>query len=87
MSSKNKQNAAESGRVYWIRIQVRGMRTGKSEHAAARAALQAAYRTPGVDFADMIENGELVKLAADSVTDAIQSLNESEAFEMEVPHA
>ena len=90
MNNKSKRNTAEIGRVYWIRVQCRAEEDAKAQHAAARAALQAAYRTPGIDAADMIENSELVKLAADSVTDAIESLNkliEDNPTEQAVPHA
>ena len=90
MSSKTEQNTAESGQVYWIRVRCRAEENAKAQHAAARAALQAAYRTPGIDAADMIENGELVKLAADGGADAIEGLNricEDEPKELEAQHA
>ena len=90
MSSKNKQNAVETGRVYWIRVRCRAEGDAKSQHAAARAALLAAYRTPGIDAADMIENSELVNLATGSVTDAIENLNricEDEPKERETRNA
>ena len=90
MSNKTKQNAVESGQVYWIRVRCRAEGDAKSQHAAARAALLAAYRTPGINAADMIENSELVNLAAGSVTDAIENLNricEDEPTELEAQHA
>lgn len=65
-------------RVYWIRMEMASHQKPDAAHAEALSVLHDAYLAKGVAKAEMITDRDLIKLAAQSVVDAIQSLNESE---------
>ena len=65
-------------RVYWIRMEMASHQKADAAHAEALSVLLDAYLAKGVAKAEMITDRDLIKLAAQSVVDAIESLNESE---------
>ena len=65
-------------RVYWIRMEMASHQKPDAAHAEALSVLHDAYLAKGVAKAEMITDADLIKLAAQSVVDAIESLNESE---------
>lgn len=65
-------------RVYWIRMEMAGLQKADAAQAQALSILHDAYLAKGVSKAEMITDADLIKMAAQSVIDAIQSLNESE---------
>lgn len=68
--------AIENPGVYWIRMA--SHQEADAAHAEALSVLHDAYLAKGVAKAEMMTDRDLIRLAAQSVVDAITSLNESE---------
>ena len=69
---------AGNPRTWWIRLEMASGQKPDAAHTRALAVLHDAALAKGVARAEMIADGELIKLAAQSVTDAIASLTEVE---------
>lgn len=69
---------AGNPRTYWIRLEMASGQKPDAAHTQALAVLHDAALAKGVARAEMIADGELIRLAAQSVNDAIASLNEKE---------
>lgn len=78
---KKMSKAIGNPRVYWIRMEMASHQKADAAHAEALSVLHDAYLAKGVAKAEMITDRDLIKLAAQSVVDAIQSLNEIEEEE------
>jgi hypothetical protein len=65
-------------RVYWIRMEMDSCQKPDAAHAEALSVLHDAYLAKGVAKAEMITDADLIKMAAQSVTDTIESLNKGE---------
>ena len=66
-------------RVYWIRLEMAGLQKADAAQAQAQSILHDAYLAKGVVKADMIPDRELIKLAAQSMIDGLQLLEEESA--------
>lgn len=69
---------AGNPRVWWIRLEMSARQKPDAAHTQALSVLHDAALAKGVAKAEMIADGDLIKLAAQSVTDAIASLDEEE---------
>ena len=66
-------------RVYWIRMEMASCQEPDAARAEALSVLHDAYLAKGVAKAEMITDRDLIRLAAQSVVDAITSLTEDES--------
>lgn len=66
--SKKKQN------VYWIRFELATAQNAKTARDYAQAILMDVYRRAGVIRADLITEGDLVKLETGAIADALEGL-------------
>ena len=62
--------------VYWYRVEMASGQTREGEHRAALAALHDLYLARGVAKAEMITQSDLIRLAQDSVSDAVTGLSD-----------
>ena len=60
--------------VYWIRLEMASGQSTDAQHRAALTALHDLYLARGVAKAEMITQSDLIRLAQDSVGDAIGGL-------------
>ena len=65
-------------RVFWIRLEMAGLQKADAAQAQALSILHDAYLAKGVVRADMIPDRELIKLAAQSMIDGLQLLEEED---------
>lgn len=63
-------------RVYWIRLEMASCQKADAAHAQAQSILHDAYLAKGVVKAEMITDRDLIRLAAQSVIDGLQLLEE-----------
>lgn len=73
----------KSPTVYWIRLEMASGQSADAQHRAALAALHDLYLARGVAKAEMITQSDLIRLAQDSISDAIVGLsNDSNDIEV-----